>query len=149
MLTPQTTKTPRLFRTTEDGLASKRKQSREALLSFLRYVGQNPFEGFCRGRRIKVRKEPAADAAQKKKRQNMKVQNRILLASATLMTALFINVAIAQSQGVGADGIAASPKVRQQIEERNRSQSATPAPAKTAGCCQAPVAQGCKSCCAK
>ena len=79
----------------------------------------------------------------------MKVQNKIVLAVATLMTALFINVAMAQTQGVGADGIAASPKVRQQIQDRNRIQPATPAPAKSAACCQAPVIQSCKSCCAK
>jgi len=64
-------------------------------------------------------------------RQNMKKMNRVLLA-ATVAAVLGIgNAALAQSQVVGDDGIAASPKVRAQLNER-RASEAVVAPAKAA-----------------
>jgi hypothetical protein len=53
----------------------------------------------------------------------MKMQNRIVLLAATAITGLFIAQAQAQSRAVGADGIAASPKVRQMLNEHGWSAS--------------------------
>ena len=81
----------------------------------------------------------------------MKLQNKILLAAAAIMTAACINVASAQYRAVGADGVAASPKVRLQIDDRNRSQAPVAPTAQSHSCCPSVnVSQGCKTgCCAK
>jgi hypothetical protein len=48
----------------------------------------------------------------------MKAQNRIVLLTATAIMAMFVTQAGAQYRAVGDDGIAASPKVRQALDER-------------------------------
>lgn len=53
-----------------------------------------------------------------KKDQNMKNLNRILFAAAVAATFSLVNSANAQYQATGGDGITASPKVRQQLNER-------------------------------
>lgn len=50
----------------------------------------------------------------------MKIQNRLVLVTATAITAMFVIQAKAQYRPVGDDGIAASPKVRQMLDERAR-----------------------------
>ena len=51
----------------------------------------------------------------------MKNQYRIVIAAATAAVALIATSASAQYRAVGDDGIAASPKVRQMLDERARS----------------------------
>jgi len=57
------------------------------------------------------------------------------------MTAMFLTQAGARYRAVGDDGIAASPKVRQMVDERKRSSAKAPAAATVAGC-QAPAGEG-------
>jgi hypothetical protein len=66
---------------------------------------------------------------------------------------MFITQAGAQYRSTGDDGIAASPKARQMLEEHKRLSTKTPAAAEVA-CCQAPVGKGtatspksCGQCC--
>ncbi len=81
----------------------------------------------------------------------MKIQNGLLLAAVTATAAFFINTASAQYQAVGSDGIAASPKVRQQINDQNRMKAAAATTPKSQSCCETvSLPQSCKSgCCAK
>jgi len=65
----------------------------------------------------------------------MKTQNKFVLVTLTAITTLFITQAGAQYRTVGDDGIAASPKVRQMLDERKL--SSAQAPAATAACCRA------------
>jgi hypothetical protein len=51
----------------------------------------------------------------------MKIQNKFVTVTVTAVAALFITQARAQYRAVGDDGIAASPKLRQQLNERARS----------------------------
>ena len=50
----------------------------------------------------------------------MRIENRIFLLTATAITAMFVTQAEAQYQPVGNDGIAASPKLREQLNQRSR-----------------------------
>ena len=61
------------------------------------------------------------------------MQNRIVLLTATAITAMFVTQAGAQYRALGDDGIAASPKVRQVLDERARSTSKPKAT--TMACC--------------
>ena len=81
----------------------------------------------------------------------MKLQNGLLLVAATAMAAFFINTASAQYQAVGSDGIAASPKVRQQINDQNQMKPTATTSPKSQSCCETvSLPQSCKSgCCAK
>ena len=56
----------------------------------------------------------------------MKNQYRIVIAAATAAVALIATSASAQYRAVGDDGIAASPKVRQMLDERARSAAVSP-----------------------
>jgi hypothetical protein len=58
----------------------------------------------------------------------MKIQNKLVLVTATVITALFVTQASAQYRAVADDGIAASPKVRQMLDERQRSKAAALVP---------------------
>ena len=73
-------------------------------------------EGFCPLRRIK--EHGVRTIAPRNRKKVMKNSNRLLIAVAAL--ALFASTAQikAQSQPVGDDGLAASPKVRQMLNER-------------------------------
>jgi len=51
----------------------------------------------------------------------MKDTNRLVIVTVTAIAAIFITQAKAQYRAVGDDGIAASPKVRQMLNERARS----------------------------
>jgi hypothetical protein len=65
----------------------------------------------------------------------MKLQYRISLLAATALTALFVTQARAEYRAVGNDGIAASPKVRQMLNEQERS-NPQPKHLTVASCCQ-------------
>jgi len=56
----------------------------------------------------------------------MKSQYRLVIATATAVAAIFTTSASAQYRAVGDDGIAASPKVRQALNERKRNAAVTP-----------------------
>ena len=51
----------------------------------------------------------------------MRIQHRVISVIATTVATMFIAQARAQNPAVGGDGIAASPKVRQALDERERS----------------------------
>ena len=59
---------------------------------------------------------PAATAATKDK--IMKMQSKLVTVTVIAIAAMFVIQARAQSRSVGDDGIAASPKLRQQLNER-------------------------------
>ncbi len=58
----------------------------------------------------------------------MKKTNRILFAATVAVAFLMAYQANAQSQAVGPDGITASPRVRQLLNERRAAAATTPAP---------------------
>jgi hypothetical protein len=97
-------------------------------------------EGFGRHRRIKNRigKQRSLGCH---KELNMRLQHRILLLAATAITGLFVTQAQAQYRAVGDDGIAASPKVRQMLDQHGWSAS-TPF---TAAAASGGQASGCKA----
>jgi hypothetical protein len=65
----------------------------------------------------------------------MRIENRIFLLTATAIAAMFVTQAGAQYRAVGNDGIAASPKLRQVLNQRARP-TAKPQAATLACCCQ-------------
>jgi hypothetical protein len=81
----------------------------------------------------------------------MKLQNKILLTVAAVIAAFTVGTASAQYRAVGNDGIAASPKVRQQIDDQNRATAKVAQTPSSHSCCQAvSLSQGCKTgCCTK
>ena len=56
----------------------------------------------------------------------MKKQNTLAIVTLTAIALLFISQARAQYRAVGEDGIAASPKLRQQLDERARQYAVAP-----------------------
>jgi len=83
----------------------------------------------------------------------MKTQNKLVLLTLTAIAAMVVTQTGAQYRSVGNDGIAASPKVRQMLDERARS-TFKPRPAVTLSCFQATAGKGiavptpsCGQCC--
>jgi hypothetical protein len=72
----------------------------------------------------------------------MKTMNKILFVAALGITVGLANHASAQYQAVGDDGIAASPRVRQQLNERKAARPATATIAKPASPTVASVGYG-------
>jgi hypothetical protein len=95
-------------------------------------VHEKSLRAFVRGGVISSEQIAAAAMTAKAKKDNMKIQSRFVLSTVTAMTALFITQANAQYRAVGNDGIAASPNVRQMLDERQRSAAAALAPKPTA-----------------
>ena len=83
----------------------------------------------------------------------MKIQHRILLLAATAVAGLFLTQAQAENRAAGGDGIAASPKVRQMLNEHGwatpRSFTVATVSGGQGSCCKATAAstKACGACC--
>jgi hypothetical protein len=83
----------------------------------------------------------------------MKMQHRILLLAATAVTGLFLTQAQAENRTAGGDGIAASPKVRQMLNEHGwatpRSFTVATVSGGQGSCCKATTTstKTCGGCC--